>query len=414
MTSRVSNFCALATSMAAIMAGPALADDAPAADAADAGPPGFKISGHLEAGITLNPDGPDDRLNFGHLFTDKSNQLLLNQALITAEQPLDPKATDYDFGFRFQAMYGTDSRYTHFLNEFDRSIADRNQFDIVEANVQAHLPWLTEGGVDVKLGQYATPIGFEVIDATANTFYSHSYIFNFGIPLKHTGGYFNAHVSDTLDIYLGGDTGVNTFVGKGDNNSAPAFLGGFGLNGLMDGKLTILALAHIGPENPSDTVGFNADTAVREIGDLVATYKYSDELTLTTELNYIHDDGFEAQAFGIAQYASYTLNDMVTLSVRGELFRDDNGFFVAAFQNPLDFVDTERGLTPKAPPIGGGKTTYGEVTLGAAFKAPIPDPLTLTIRPEVRVDGSLNSTRPYIDSTQSYQVTIGIDAILAF
>jgi len=102
----------------------AFADDIPAADApaTDSAPPGFKISGHIEAGITGNPDSPRDGLNYGQLFTDKSNQLLVNQAMLTAEQPLDPKATGYDFGFRLQAMAGTDARYSHFLGEFDKSI----------------------------------------------------------------------------------------------------------------------------------------------------------------------------------------------------------------------------------------------------------------------------------------------------
>jgi hypothetical protein len=400
---------------------PALADDTPAPEtpapdaAADAGPPGFKISGHLEAGFTGNPDAPGDHLNFGQLFTDKSNQLLINQLLVTAEQPLDPKATDYDFGFRLQGMYGTDARYTHFPNELDRIIHDRTQLDIVEANVQAHLPWLSDGGVDVKLGQYATPIGYEVIDATGNPFYSHSYIFNFGIPLKHTGGYFTAHMTDTLDVYLGGDTGVNTDIGKGDNNGSAAFLGGFGLNNLADGKLTVLALTHIGPENPAGTPGINVDSAVREIGDIVITYKASDTVTYTTELNYIHDDGFRAQAFGVAQYAAITMGDLVTLNLRGELFRDDNGFFVAAFENPLDFIDVERGLPPKSPPITGGQTTYGEFTIGATIKPPAPDPIAgFSIRPEVRFDGALNATKPFIDSNQAGQVTFAVDLILAF
>nr|WP_301294332.1 hypothetical protein [Nitrobacter winogradskyi] len=53
-------------------------------------------------------------------------------------------------------MYGSDARYTHFLGEFDQSISGRNQFDIVEAHALFHLPWLTSGGVDVKVEQYVT------------------------------------------------------------------------------------------------------------------------------------------------------------------------------------------------------------------------------------------------------------------
>jgi hypothetical protein len=123
-----------------------------------------KFSCWLDAGVTFNPSNPSDGINFGHLFTDKANQPLLNQFVLTLERPLDPKATGYDFGFRFQGMYGSDARYTHFLGEFDHAISDRNQIDVVEAYVLAHLPWLTTGGVDVKMGQFVTLEGAETID----------------------------------------------------------------------------------------------------------------------------------------------------------------------------------------------------------------------------------------------------------
>ena len=62
----------------------------------------FTVGGTVTAGVTLNGDNPGDGLNFGHLFTDKANTLLLNQILLTAQRPLDPKATDYDFGFKLR------------------------------------------------------------------------------------------------------------------------------------------------------------------------------------------------------------------------------------------------------------------------------------------------------------------------
>src|SRR5262245_47531441 len=75
----------------------------------------FSISGHIEGGITYNTYPQNNGLNFGQLFTDKANTPLLNQALVTVQRPIDPKASGYDFGFKFQTMYGTDARYTHFL-----------------------------------------------------------------------------------------------------------------------------------------------------------------------------------------------------------------------------------------------------------------------------------------------------------
>ena len=52
--------------------------------------PRFKIYGWIEGGITGNPDSPIDNHNFGHLYTDRANELLLNQVSIVGERALDP------------------------------------------------------------------------------------------------------------------------------------------------------------------------------------------------------------------------------------------------------------------------------------------------------------------------------------
>jgi hypothetical protein len=402
----------LTASAQAQTAAPADATAAPAAPAAWADT--MTIHGSIEAGFTINPDGPDNGLNFGQLFTDKANVPLVNQALLTFERPLDPKAEGDDYGFKIQGMFGTDARYTHFLGEFDRTIHDRYQFDIVEANFLAHFAALTDGGVDIKLGQYSTPIGFEVIDATLNPFYSHSYIFNFGIPLKHTGGYATFHVSDTLDIYAGGDTGVNTSLFHGDNNGVPAFLGGIGVNNLLDGKLTILALTHIGAENASNVIP-DADHQIRWINDIVATYKADDKNTFVGEFNYIKDDGFHAQGYGAAGYVIHTIDDNLSVAGRAEVWRDANNFFVGAFKNPLDFVDVEKGL-PASGFVGNTeKSTYSEVTLGLTYKPDVPDAITGTmIRPELRYDRVLAGGQPYDTGTAKGQVTLAFDIVVPF
>lgn len=403
----------------------------------------FKLSGQLEVGGTFNPRQADDGVNFGHLFTDKSNRVLLNQALITAERPVDPKATGFDFGFKVQGMYGSDARYTHFLGELDTDISDTNQLDIVEANVVAHLPVLTEGGIDVKAGQYPTPIGAEVIDPKGNFLYSHSYIFNYGIPLKHTGILTTTHLNDMFDLYLSVDSGVNTSLGDGDNNGAPAFLGGVGVN-LMDGKLTILGLTHIGPELPSNAgLPFNANHSMRFINDVVVTAKLWDDLTLITELNYLQDNlGLNAngnrgiKSWGIAQYGVYNLTDQFALVARGELFDDISGNVVASFVGNNDFVNAEYGRTALLDPrdrvsgtnldagIVGRHTLYSSLTLGVNYKPPVPERLEgLVIRPEIRFDQALNSTKPFdgrntagggTAGTSNHQLTFGIDIVVPF
>jgi len=387
----------------------------PAEAAADAGPPPFAIWAQLEAGITANPDQPHSGINFGHLFTDKANQPVLNQLLVTAEKPLDPKATDYALGYRLQGMFGTDARYTHFLGELDLDIKERTQADIVEAWAFIHTPWLTDNGIDIKIGQFVTYLGAETIDPSGNFLYSKSYIFNFGIPLKHTGFMTITHVNDTLDLYLGGDTGVNTSVseGDGDNNSGFAFQGGFGLNGLADGKLTVLALTHIGPENPGNA------SALRYLNDMLFTYKPTDTLTLLTEFNFIRDDLFHAIGYGAAEYFSYSMSDELAVVGRAEVWRDNNNFYVAGFPGNNDFVNLERGFPLKKPlAVAAGPTTYGAITLGLNWKPAMPEPIQgLTIRPEIRYDDALNGVKAFNQDSAGVahsedQFTFGLDFIL--
>ncbi|HUI19489.1 MAG TPA: outer membrane beta-barrel protein [Methylocella sp.] len=415
------------------------------------------VSGSVDAGITFNPDSPPDGLNFGRLFTDKANTPLFNQFLLTVQRPLDPKATDYDFGFKLQGMYGTDARYTHYLGELDYIINDRAQLTPVEAWGIVHTPWLFSGGIDIKFGQFVTLEGAETIDPTTNYLYSHSYIFNFGIPFVDTGIMTISHVDPMVDIYAGIVTGVNTTFGngQGDNNGAPAFEGGIGLN-LLGGNLTILATTHIGPELP-DTNGFNntinefvacncnPNGTLRYLNDITATWKVNDNLTLITDLNYIHDDGtfgsiagiggFHPSGYGIAQYAIYKVADWLSLVGRAEVWRDTNNFFVAAYPGNFDFVNAEHGFLNTSfggGPLGAG-TTYLELTAGLNISAPIPDgtPVLkgLTFRPEVRYDTSLNGTTPFDGGsgffgipgtpgfgvgTKSSQVTFGGDVIAKF
>src|SRR5438067_12380168 len=62
--------------------------------------PRFKLYGWIEGGITKNFSDPADNQNFGRLFDDREAEPLLNQAVITAERALDPKATGFDWAFK--------------------------------------------------------------------------------------------------------------------------------------------------------------------------------------------------------------------------------------------------------------------------------------------------------------------------
>lgn len=420
-------------------AAPPAAAPAAAAPAAPAAPPpgywidGIHLSAEFETGIIANPSDP--KLNIGQSFTDHPNQVQLNQILIGAEKKLDPNATGYDWAFKFSGMYGSDARYTHFLGFLNQAlpITQRNQIDVVEASATLHIPVpIFSGGMEVKGGMFATPLGAETIDPSGNPFYSHSYIFNFAAPYKHTGILATAHVTSLLDLYLGVDTGSNTTFGPyGDDNDSIAGIVGFGLN-MMGGNLTVLALSHMGPEDPSRAlapIGFDASSYMRYYNDLVIVWKTTDKLTLTAEGTWARDDfgtkGYSgtpspANAIGLATYASYTLTDTLTLNARAEVFRDDNGFFVAGFEGNYDPIRAENGLSPLSTAYAPPAATYGALTLGVTYKPNVPPPFTaVMIRPEIRYDQSLGGNKVFNPSgpttfRDTGAFTFGSDLVVTF
>ena len=367
----------------------------------------LSIYGWIETGFTGNFDAPNDNQNFGRLFDDRSNEPVMNQAVITAERALDPKA-GFDWKFKLQLLFGTDARYIHSLGLFDHTMSSSlYQPDIPEAYLNLHFPVFTEGGLDLKLGKFVTPVGFEAIDPRNNIFYSHTYIFNFGVPFNHTGALFTLHTNSWLDLLGGVTRGVNTSID--DNNDSAGFLGGFGLN-LAGGKLAVNGATHIGPETPNN----NRD--LRYLNDIYITWKITDKWTSTSEFNFTRDNAANADAYGVAQYLTYAISDKIVAKIRGELWRDDKGFYVASFADPHDPMRSLGGESVSDPrTVGGGRTTYGALTVGLDIKPAVPKPLTgLTIRPEFRVDHSFSDTRPFNDSSDETMFTAAVDFIFTF
>ena len=90
---------------------------------------------------------------------------------------------------------------------------------------------------------------------------------------------------------------------------------------------------------------------------------------------------------------------------------------MTSFADNDDAMDVLRGTGRNIDvrTVGGGRTTYGAVTVGVNIKPPVPKPLAgLVIRPELRYDRSLNDTRPFNDSSDRDQFTAALDIILTF
>ncbi len=387
-------------------------------------------------GNSLNPAQGATGLgyNFGQLYTDHANEPQLNQLLLTITKPVDPKATGYAYGFTLQGLYGSDMRFNHFLGIGDQFMgSQRDQLNVTQAFVAAHLPIFTAGGVDLKVGLFTSPQGFETLDPSTSPFYSHSYTYNYAVTFNHTGFLSTTHVTDKLDLYLGVDTGNQTSIGfpGGDPNGQIAGFVGFGLNNLLNDKLTVLALSHIGPEQNfvADPTGAQRD--VRYYNDVVFTYKVTDALTSVTELNYTRDDfgtgNGPATAYSVAQYLGYTFGKIFTVNFRAEAFRDSQNFFVSTPQDNSGIAKSEHGTFPLiAPslvaPNGIQGNTYGALTLGLTIKPDVPKPLALVLlRPEIRYDHVLAgapvfNNNAYLGGNNGSrgQFTFGGDFVIGF
>jgi hypothetical protein len=440
--SRRSNFLSAlcAGTILGVTGGFAAAADLPTDKAPPAPPPYWwstvTYSGELDAGIMGNPDDPANGNNFGRLFDNKANDPVLNAALYTITRPTG--STGYDIGFTLQGEFGTDARYTHYLGEGEYWINSPYQFSLLQANLLVHTPWVTDGGIDWKLGQWPTLEGAEVIDPAGNLFYSHSYIFNYPEPFEDFGILAVTHINPTLDIYTAVVSGQQTTLVPyvGDNNDAPAFEGGFGLNKLFGGAVTVLATTHIGPENGAGNAFFGinnaANTSLVYENDLVVTWTATSKLTLTGEGNYTRNDLYASQTYGAVGYASYQTDlDWLKVNGRAEVVRDDGngsggGTYVCAYPANFDFVGVEHGF-PGTASYCGAPATYFEITGGLNITPTLPSSIPfvkgIVFRPEVRYDTTLDgvanfngnaATTPGGPGTKTDMVTIGGDVIVKF
>ena len=123
---------------------------------------------------------------------------------------------------------------------------------------------------------------------------------------------------------------------------------------------------------------------------------------------------------GIAQYATYKIDDIFKIGARLEIFRDNNNFLVQGFPGYFDDVNVQRGFADPSAIVAGPQnrgTTYFSLTTGVTITPQVPkNPYVanVIVRPELRWDTTLNDTTPFAGGTKRSQVTFGFDAIVPF
>ncbi len=178
---------------------------------------GIRVFGWVEGGYTAASTGTgilsvEPRLNrFG-------NNFLLNQIGIAIQKPL--KQDQFDLGFNIRYFAGADAALGAAKGGIG-SPANNPRFgqDFRDLYLQAHLPILTEGGMDFKIGRMNTIIGYNGFLAPYSPFYSNDYQFFYSQDGAFTGFLTNLHVSNRLDVWNGMTLGANTFFTLRSRNS---------------------------------------------------------------------------------------------------------------------------------------------------------------------------------------------------
>lgn len=274
----------------------------------------FLANAFVSLGYTYNINTPASRLNGFRVFDADVNTFGVDVAEFVLQKAVSKAG---ETGFRADLAIGT--AIPQKTQAYGLSVGQSADLQ------QAILSYIAPLGQGLRLdvGKFVTPLGYELIDGYDgyNDHYSRSLLFNYAIPLTHTGvkaGYaFGPRLSAMLMV-------VNGWDNARDNNDAKSIGGQLTL--VPVAPLTVL-LNYIGGSEKTDTTGYWRSTY-----DVVATWKATKVLTLGINGDYATErkaslvkPGADAVWMGVAGYAKVDATRILSLALRAETFKDEGG-----------------------------------------------------------------------------------------
>ena len=136
------------------------------------------------------------------LFNDQDDSVRNQQTWLYLEKAADG-SDGFDFGFRIDAMYGSDAQDTQAFGnpdgqwDFDKDFVNGDDgFAIPQLYVE-----LASGDWSVVGGHFYTLLGYEVVTAPDNFFYSHAFTMYLSEAFTHTGALATYSGFDGLTLY---------------------------------------------------------------------------------------------------------------------------------------------------------------------------------------------------------------------
>ena len=368
--------------------------------------------GWLSGGFTVNNWGNTTMLGNAQLPFNNDPHVNLNQAWMYFQKETDTEGCGFDWGYQIDIMAGIDGPDTQaFGGPGWDSTWQWGNGGYGAAIPQAYLS-LAYDDVTVILGHFYTIMGYEVVPAPYNFFYSHAYTMAYGEPFTHTGILAEYAYSDQLSLYGGWTNGWDQ--GFHFNTGASTFLGGVMWNS-EDERTAVSWTVNAGNWGKGANIHPNQDTGPTTLSEgnlysqsLVVQQQIQDNWTYVFQTDYGYNTstngGTDSQWYGVNNYLFYNFNCAWAAGLRAEWFSDPNGARV-----------DRAGLNAGNEALD--RANYFEITVGANWRPTN----NFRLRPEVRYDwaNGMGTGGPRFDPvggsyTQADLWTFGLDAILMF
>lgn len=358
---------------------------------------GITVGGWASAGIYANQYGTD--LN-GPIGMRPNNLFNLDQLNGYAERVVRQESGEWDWGARIDYMFGVDAPDTQAIGDHTWDYGWNSSTFLGQPLYGSAIPQayvdVAYGDFKLRAGHFYTPIGYEVVPAVGNFFYSHSYMHTFGEPFTHTGLLASLIITDRLTVYGGW---VDGWDGGFDNrNDASMFLGG------LTYKLrerTNIAWYFTWGDNGNGQAYLNqhgqpaASQGDMFMNSFVLTHELTSRWTYVFQADYADNYNLaagDAIWYGINQYLFYKVSDCWGFGGRFEWFRDKDGVRV----------------------VQGNDGNYYEMAAGVNWKPHA----NVMVRPELRYDwyngGIGGNGGPFNNGNSTTQLSGGCDVIVTF
>jgi hypothetical protein len=364
---------------------------------------GIEVGGWIDAGVSAVGTHPTDRYNGVVTFDDRDGEPQMNQLWMFLHREADTGGCGWATGGRVDFIYGTDARFTQCTDGLEAN------WDQTERFYQVALPQfyvdVAYNDLTISIGHFFTLLGYEVVPAPDNFFYSHSYTMQYCEPFTHTGIMSKYKLSDQWTIHACLHRGIDQFDDT-DGHNTLGFLGGAAWTSRNE-RVSLAFNINASEQNRDiDLINYNAHVVDYS---LVGIIKLTDRWTYVVQHDWLQNTAFDTptgdaifDGYGLNQYLLYEINEQWSAGTRIEWFRDEDGELVRGLGDGNVAAD------------GGFAGSFYEITLGLDWKPR----KNVIVRPEVRWDWfeprSGVTVHPFDSGRSNDQFLFGCDLIVSW